>query len=103
MNLLLEFAGVAAPAIAGLLTVPLLQGIKAIAAPVRKLPAAAKQLAAVGIAFGLTKAGAALNVALPLTLEGFTGSDVESLAAAGIAMAVHAGKKARENAPRGLQ
>ena len=102
MDTLLEFAGVAGPAIAGLLTVPLLQGIKLIAKPVKKLPAAAKQLAAVGIAFGLTKAGAALNVALPTSLELFTASDAEALAAAGIAMAVHAGKKARENAPRGL-
>ncbi len=103
MDILLDFAGVAAPALAGLLTFPLLQGIKLLAKPVQKLPAAGKQLAAVAISFGLTKAGAALNVALPMTLESFTGSDAEALAAAGIAMAVHAGKKARENAPARLR
>lgn len=102
MDVLLDFAGVAGPAIAGLLTVPILQGIKAVAKPIKKLPAAAKQLTAVGIAFGLTKAGAAIGVALPTSLELFTGSDVEALASAGIAMAVHAGKKARDNAPRGI-
>lgn len=103
MDTLLEFAGVAGPAIAGLLTVPIFQGIKLIAKPIRKIPSSVKPLVTTAIAFGLSKAGAALDVALPSSLDLFTGSDVEALTAAGIAMAVHAGKKARDNAPKGLR
>lgn len=102
MDILLDFAGVAGPAIAGLLTVPALQGVKKVSGLVQKAPATVKQFLGIGIAFGLTKLGAAANVALPPSLELFDGSSTEALIAAGIAFGVHAGKKARDNAPRGL-
>lgn len=93
MELLLEFAGVLGPAAAGLVTVPALNAVKKASALIDRTPATVKQLLGLTIAFGLTKLGALTNTVLPPTLELFDGSHTEALLAAGIAFAVHAGKR----------
>lgn len=94
MDVLFEFLTYVGPTVAAILTVPILDGIKRLVGLVDQAPAMLKQLLAVAIAFGLTKLGSFLEVAIPTHLELFTGSDVEALVSAAIAMAIHAGKKA---------
>src|SRR5690606_9287715 len=97
MQLLIEFLQVMGPAIAGLLTVPILQGIKSVSGWVDSRAPFVKQALGIIIAFGLTKLGALIDVALPAGLSLFDGTHVEAVIAAGIAFAVHAGRKASEN------
>lgn len=99
----LELVGALGPALAGLLTVPILQGIKSVSGFVDRSHAVVKQVAAVVIAFGLTQLGALLGVVLPAELALFDGSSTEALVAAAIAFGVHAGQKARENEPARLR
>lgn len=96
VDILLELLAFAGPTIAAVLTVPILNGIKRLVSLIDDAPAVVKQLLAVVIAFGLTKLGGAINVALPTELSLFTGEDVEGLVSAGIAMAIHAGQKKRD-------
>lgn len=96
---LVEYAG---PMIAAALTVPILQGIKALVTYVDRAPAIVKQTIAVVIAYSITELGGWLSVALPGDLALFTGADVEGLLSAGIAMAIHAGRKASGVAPKTL-
>lgn len=95
MDILTEYAQVIAPAIAGALTVPILQGIKRVVVPIDNAPAWAKRIIAVTIAFALAKLGAAVNVILPGELQLIDGSHLEALAAGGVALAIHAGDKNR--------
>ena len=95
MDMLLELASLIGPTVAGLLTVPILSGIKRLVTVIDRAPAAVKQVLAILIAFGLTKLGELAQVALPGELSLFTGSDVEALLSAAIAFGVHAGQKAR--------
>lgn len=95
MDILTEYAQVIAPAIAGALTVPILQGIKRVVVPIDNAPAWAKRIIAVSIAFALAKVGAAVNVILPGELQLIDGGHLEALAAGGVALAIHAGDKNR--------
>lgn len=89
---LLELLG---PTIVGILTVPVMNGIKRLVSFVDGWPAALQQITAVLIAVGLTELGQLLSVALPGDLALFTGADVEALLSAAMAFGIHAGKKAR--------
>lgn len=90
---LLELMTLLGPAIAGLLTVPILNAIKRLSTWVDNTPAVVKQMLAIVIAFVLTKGGELINTALPTDLALFTGESLEALIAAGIAYGVHAGRK----------
>lgn len=100
MEILYEYLAFAGPTAAGLITVPVLDALKAVSNLVDRTPAPVKQILAVTIAFGLTKLGSLLSIALPGDLALFTGSDIEGLVSAGIAMAAYAGRKASSEAPR---
>lgn len=91
METLLEIAQTLAPIVVAILTVPTLNVVKRLAFP--DAPAWIKQIAAGLVAFGLTKLGAFLNVSLPTDVTVFTEGDVAAALAAGIAMAIHAGRK----------
>ena len=94
MDTLLEYAQVVTPAIAGALTVPILQGIKHVLIPIDNAPAWLKRIIAVTIAFVLVKVGALVNVVLPTDLALIDGGHLEALAAGGVALAIHAGNNA---------
>jgi len=99
MDTLLQLLAYVGPTVAGLLTVPILDLLKRLVTLIDNAPAAVKQILAVVIAFGLTKLGELLQVAIPGDLALFTGSDVEGLLSAAIAFGVHAGQKARGVSP----
>jgi len=91
LSSLLELLG---PLLVGLLTVPIMGLVKQAVGFLDSMPAAVQQIVAVLIAFGLTQLGGLANTILPEGLALFTGADIEALLSAGIAFAVHAGKKA---------
>lgn len=88
---LLELLG---PTIVALLTVPVMSGLKFSVNVLDNLPAAAQQIVAVLIAYGLAKLGALTSLVLPDTLHLFTGETVDALLSAAMAFGIHAGKKA---------
>lgn len=96
MDYVFEIVTLLAPVVVGILTVPILQGIKRVVTVVDNLPAWGKQIAAVLIAYGLAQLAAVAQTPLPETLHAFSGEQVEALVSAGIALAIHAGKKASE-------
>lgn len=98
MALFLDFLHAAGPALAGILTVPVLQGLKAAWGRLDHAPAIVKQTIGVVVAFFMVKLGAFLSVSLPGDVALFTGDDIEAAIAAAIAFAVHAGRKASTNA-----
>lgn len=93
MDLLYELVAYIGPTLAAIVTVPLFDWFQDLIGLLDRLPAWAKQLAAVTIAFFLTKAGELANVAVPTDIQVFSGDDLEGLIAGGIAMAIHAGKR----------
>lgn len=97
MEILLNLLEQTGPVLAGIITVPILQGLKSVSSWLDARNPLVKQLLAVVIAFGLTQLGALLGTTLPGELELFTGDDIQGAVAAGIAFAVHAGRKASEN------
>lgn len=99
VEFLLGLAEYVGPVVAAAATVPIVNGIKSLVSFIDRAPALVKQIVAVVVAYGLTELGALLNLALPTDLALFTGEDVEGLLSAGIAMAIHAGKKASGNPP----
>lgn len=96
MDILFQFLEQSLPVLAGILTVPILQALKKASSFVDGTAPIVKQILGVVIAFILVKVGAFLNVVIPGELELFTASDVEAAVAAGIAFAIHAGKKASQ-------
>lgn len=103
MEMLFDLLAAVGPAIAGVLTVPILQALKSASDRLDRAPALVKQVLGVLIAFGLTTLGGLLDVTLPGDLALFSGTDVEAAVAAAIAFAVHAGRKAKDNSPRTLE
>lgn len=99
MDTLYELVAYAGPTLAAIATVPLYEGMQNLIGLLDRLPPWAKQIGAVVIAFGLTKAGELAQVAIPADIELFTGDDLEGLLAGGIAMAIHAGKRASNADP----
>ena len=93
IGILMEFA----PVITGLLTVLAMKGLKFFIVAMDNLPAWAQQLAVAAIAVVLTHLGAFINVVLPTDVVLLTAAHLESVMAAGIAMAAHAGLKAKGN------
>jgi hypothetical protein len=89
----------ATPAIVGILTVPAMKGLKALPLKVGALPAWLQQVVVVIIAGALTGIGTLTNVVLPETVELITQADVSAVLSAAIAMAVHAGQKAKAVPP----
>jgi hypothetical protein len=100
VDTLLEFAQVIAPVAIGALTVPIMNGLKSLVTLIDRAPAWAKRLIAVTIAFGLTKLGALLNVAIPTDITLIDGSTIEAIAAAALAFAFHAGDQNRSDPTR---
>jgi len=90
---LLELVG---PTVVALATVPLMGLLKKGLALLDKAPAMLQQILVILIAFGLTQLGGVVNVALPTDLSLFTESDLGALLSAGMAMAIHAGTKAKK-------
>lgn len=95
MAILLKLLGLVGPMLVALLTVPLMAGLKKAVTLLGKLPPVAQQVLVLLISFGLTQLGALLNVAIPTDLTLFADSDVNALLSAALAMAIHAGAKAR--------
>lgn len=91
--LTLEMLG---PVLVALATVPLLGGIKRFFSFVDDWSPYAQRAVAVIIATLLTMLGSWLSVDLPESLQLFTGETVEALVAAAMAMAIHAGNKAKQ-------
>lgn len=81
------------PLAIGGITVPITDLLKRATAKIGQLPSWLKPLVAGTVAFALTHAGVHLDVALPTDLSLFTEGDVQSLASAAVALALHAGKK----------
>ncbi len=99
METLNELSLVLAPTIVAMLTVPVMRGIKFLITAVDGFPAWAQQIMTVLIAFGLSKLAALTGTVLPESLELFSGNDAEALVSAALAMAMHAGKKAKVASP----
>lgn len=93
MDILFQLLELLGPLIVALLTVPIMNGLKRVVTFIDGTNATVKQILVVIISFGLTQLGELANVALPGELSLFTGDDVGALLSAGIAMAIHAGKK----------
>ena len=91
----LGLAQLIGPVVVGLLTVPVLGGIKKLASFIDRLPAAVQQILAVLIASGLTWVGTTMSMVLPEGFALFTGHEVEGLLAGVLALAIHAGQKAK--------
>ena len=89
----------ATPAIVGILTVPVMKGVKALPLKVGSLPAWMQQGVVVVIAACLTALGTLTNIVLPESIELITQADVSAVLSAAIAMAVHAGQKAKAIEP----
>ena len=87
---LLELLG---PTLVGLATVPAMSVVKYIVHAIDRLPAAAQQILAVLIAYGLAQLGTLTNLVLPETLHLFSGETVDALLSAAMAFGIHAGKK----------
>lgn len=99
MEVLATILGLMATALVGVLTVPAYDGLKKLLQLKGKLPAWVQQLTVPLLAYGLNWLGTVTNFVLPETLELFTADTVSGLLAAGIAMAVKAGKQAKEAKP----
>lgn len=84
------------PVLVAMLTVPIQAGVKRLASVMDKLPAWVQQLLTLVIAWVLTQAGSTVNPVLPEPVQLFSASDTSALISAGMAWAIHAGKKARE-------
>lgn len=93
--LLIPLAELLGPTLVAILTVPAMAGLKQVVAWIDTLPAPVQQVLVVLISAGLTWLGSTLGLALPADLALFADADVSALIAAGMAMAIHAGKKAR--------
>ena len=85
-------------AIIATLSVLTLKGIKAVIPFIDNLSPTPQQFASVAITNVLMWVSTVLAIALPPDLELFTTSTTEGMIAAALALAIHAGKKAKENA-----
>lgn len=99
LKILTDFLQVLGPTLVGILTVPLFGLIKKLITALDGLPAWTQQILAVVIAGGLTALGSALQVTLPTDLHLFASPDVSALISGAIALAVHAGSKAKTPTP----
>jgi len=91
-----ELLAMFVPVLVAALTALAVQYLKKASAFLDQAPAFLKQLAAVGIAFGLTKLGALLGLALPPSLAQLAAMPeaISALLSAALAMLIHAGWKA---------
>lgn len=99
METLFELTAYLGPTLAAILTVPAYEWLQHLIGLLDRAPAPVKQIGAVVVAFGITKMGEAINTSLPTDILLFTGEDLEALLSGGIAMAIHAGRKAKNIRP----
>ena len=96
MDFLLQpLLNTALPIIIGMLTPKVMGGVKHVAKFVDGQHAPIQQMLVAGIAWGLTEASGFLGTALPGTLSMVTDNEISAALSAGIAFAIHAGKKAK--------
>ena len=95
MDALIGLLALLAPALVGILTVPIFDGLKTLLGLRSKLPAWSQQLMVPLAAYGLTWLSGLLDVILPATLDLITVDHTSALIAAAIALAVKAGKQAK--------
>ncbi len=95
MSILTQALELLGPTLVGIITVPLMSGVKYVAHFIDRWPAWGQQLGTVGIAFGLSQLGVLTNTILPDAFHLFTDADMSALISSGMAFAIHAGKKQR--------
>jgi hypothetical protein len=91
---ILEMLG---PTLVGIITVPVMKLIKRFLGFMDGWPAWAQQISVVLIAGALTWIGTVLNAAIPTDLTLFTEQTIGVIGSASMALAIHAGKKAKQN------
>ena len=95
MDVTFEMLEALGPTIVAVLTVPTMKGVKYVVHYVDTMPAWSQQIITVLLAFWMTKLGVWLNVAMPGDVMLFGEQEVSAVLSAGMAMAMHAGQKAK--------
>ena len=93
--MLIEFLKLLGPVLVSILTVPLMGLIKQGLAFVDRLSPNFQRLVVLILTFFLTQLGLFLNVATPEDITLFAESDLSALLSAALALAIHAGNKAK--------
>lgn len=84
------------PLIIGMVIEPIMRQIKRVAPFIDGQGPAVQRLLLGGVAWGMTELSTFLNVALPEDISMVTNTEVTTMVSAGIAMAIHAGNKAKK-------
>ncbi len=88
-----QLINLALPLILGAITVPVWGGFKRLSGKIDNLPPIAHQFAVLGVASVMTWGSGQLGVMLPLDLSMWTPETTEAALSAGMALAIHAGRK----------
>lgn len=83
------------PVLIGMIIQPIMGAIKRVSVTIDRQAAPIQQVIIALMAWGMTEASTLLNVMLPSDLSLVTNAEVTAAISAGIAMAIHAGKKAK--------
>ena len=95
VNVLVEVLDVLHEPLVGLLTVYAMAGLKVVQTWIGRLPGAVQSMIVPLVAWGLTYVSSFLALVLPTDLALWTDINVSAVMSAGIAMAIHAGRKAK--------
>ena len=97
MDIALKFLELLGPTLVGILTVPLFAQLKKLVAVIDKMAPWIQQILVIILAAALSYLGALTNTVLPESLSLFVEADIAALLSGVLAIAVHAGDKARTN------